>query len=292
VTPLTFSRKMRSSRDFRARISALYDAIAARACDRQHIFRFGSPLHNRSNAVSLGAVVALPTFNTAWLAPDGGGRQITILIVLASIAVVALLIAGAAFLNGQGSRNRRGARDDEVFATTPIPMDNDDVGRSVSPHHAFSTLRIPRWVQGGSLLAALGITWVVAQRIGPNDVRRAVNVETVAASPSSSGAADDMQDSPEDLDLTPDSSPSFAFRVRDWVSRSGGGCSGRLEVTKGAPSSWSLTARVHDGQGQLIDTARARVTTLREGEIVEFSFPRAACDRIGAWDVRGAPRDQ
>jgi hypothetical protein len=100
------------------------------------------------------------------------------------------------------------------------------------------------------------------------------------------------EDSPEDLDLSPDSSPAFAFQARDWVDRPGGGCAGRLEVTKGEPNAWSLTARVHDGRGQLIDTARARVASLRAGEVVEFSFPRADCDRIGAWDVRGARRSQ
>jgi hypothetical protein len=101
---------------------------------------------------------------------------------------------------------------------------------------------------------------------------------------------DVADDSPEDLDLSPDSAPPFSFRVRDWVPRGEGGCAGRLEVTKGEPSAWSLTARVHDGQGQLIDTARASVSGLQEGQVVEFSFPRADCDRIGAWDVRGARR--
>ena len=65
---------------------------------------------------------------------------------------------------------------------------------------------------------------------------------------------------------------------------------GRLEVTKGESSSWSLTARVHDDHGQLLDSARTRVSTLRKGDVVEFRFARAACDRIGAWDVRGDRR--
>src|SRR6185295_11728048 len=129
--------------------------------------------------------------------------------------------------------------------------------------------------------------WVVAQRMSPSDGPMQVAVQTARAA-ASGRAADDTPDSPEDLDLAPDSSPAFAFRARDWVARTGGGCAGRLEVTKGAPSAWSLTARVHDGKGQLIDTARTRVSQLREGEVVEFSFPRADCDRIGAWDVRGA----
>jgi hypothetical protein len=45
---------------------------------------------------------------------------------------------------------------------------------------------------------------------------------------------------------------------------------------------------VHDDQGQLIDSARTRVATLRAGDVVEFNFPHADCDRIGAWDVHGA----
>ena len=142
-------------------------------------------------------------------------------------------------------------------------------------------------MQAGTLLAALAITWVVAQRIGPANGNARLVADSERAAPAGR-ARDDAEASPEDLDLAPDSSPAFAFRVRDWVARSGGGCAGRLEVTKGAASAWSLTARVHDGKGQLIDTARTRVPALREGEVVEFSFPRADCDRIGAWDVRGA----
>lgn len=230
----------------------------------------------------------LPSFDMAWLAPNGSGREVVIMTALAAIAVVALLIAGAAFLND--ARHRAGhADDDELFTTTPLPMGKEESARHgrASANHAFSTLRIPRWVQAGSLLAALAITWVVAQRIGPQDARPRMMTESERAA--AAGRTPDLtQDSPEDLDLMPDSSPAFAFRVRDWVARSGGGCAGRLEVTKGTPSGWSLTARVHDGKGQLIDTAHARVTGLREGEVVEFTFPRAECDRIGAWDVRGA----
>lgn len=230
----------------------------------------------------------LPSFDTAWLAPNGSGREVAIMAVLGAIAVVALLVAGAAFLND--ARHRAGrADDDELFTATPLPMGKEDAARHARPsaHHAFSTLKIPRWVQAGSLLAALGITWMVAKRMGPEDGRPRIMTESERAA-AAGRTPDVVQDSPEDLDLMPDSSPAFAFRVRDWVSRSGGGCAGRLEVTKGTPSGWSLTARVHDGKGQLIDTARARVSGLREGEVVEFAFPRADCDRIGAWDVRGA----
>ena len=212
------------------------------------------------------------------------GRQTVILIALAAVAVVALLVAGASFLNNSRNHARR-IDNEDVFMSTPLAM-GQDAARGESPHHAFSTLRIPRWVQAGSLLAALAITWVVAQRLEPES-RLPIIPESARAAVVGRGAGG-APDSPEDLDLTPDSSPAFAFRVRDWVTRAGGGCAGRLEVTKGAPSGWSLTARVHDGKGQLIDTARARVASLREGEVVEFSFPRADCERIGAWDVRGA----
>lgn len=231
----------------------------------------------------------LPALDPAWLPQTGAGRQIVILVALAAVAVVALLVAGAAFLKDQ-RRSRKSGGDEELFTTTPLPMSKAELARlsSHSPQHAFTGLRIPRWVQAGSLLAALGITWMVAQRIQPGDrgsesARHTAHSATVANH-------DLADDSPEDLDLAPDSNPAFAFRVRDWVARDGGGCAGRLEVMKGEPSAWSLTARVHDGKGQLIDTARANVGELREGQVVEFTFPRADCDRIGAWDVRGARR--
>jgi hypothetical protein len=212
-----------------------------------------------------------------------------IVIVLAAIAITALLIAGTAFLRDQRQRTRR-SDDEELFTTTPLPMSKEELGRvsRESPgHYAFTTLRIPRWVQAGSLLAALLITWGVAQRVGPNDAgARSRNEDQQTAAVA--GARDVADDSSEGLNLAADSSPPFSFSVRDWVTRVGGGCTGRLEVTRGEPTAWSLTARVHDGQGRLIDTAHARVTTLRAGDVVEFGFPRAACDRIGAWDVRGA----
>jgi hypothetical protein len=210
-----------------------------------------------------------------------------IVIALAAIAITALLVAGAAFLNDQ----RRAARrddDDELFTTTPLPMPREEMARHTrgSEHHAFTGLRIPRWVQVGSLLIALAITWSVAERLRPND-RYAETVASTARATGLARARPDPEETPEDLDLEPDSNPAFTFRVRDWVTRDGGGCDGRLEVTRGHPSAWSLVARVHDNRGQLIDSARARVPALREGEVVEFSFPRADCDRIGAWDVRG-----
>jgi hypothetical protein len=41
-----------------------------------------------------------------------------------------------------------------------------------------------------------------------------------------------------------------------------------------------------------MDTSRARVASLREGDVVEFKFPKVDCDQIGAWEVRGARRER
>ena len=233
------------------------------------------------DAVTRGTFLILPTLDASLFAQTGAGRQIAIVIGLAAVAIVALLVAGAAYLGDQ--RRRPGIDDEELFTTTPLPVPKEELARMrrESQHHAFGGLSIPRWVQGGSVLVALAITYIVAQRVRPHE--RQERSPTVAVG----NARDLAGDSPEDLDLVPDSSPAFAFRAR-WESRSGGGCAGMLEVTQGEPNAWSLTARVHDGQGQLIDTALAHVTELREGQVVEFSFPRVDCERIGAWDVRGA----
>jgi hypothetical protein len=231
----------------------------------------------------------LPVVGSGWFASDAPARQVIIVIALAGIAIIALLVAGIAYLNDQRRGTRRRGGYDELYTTTPLPMHEDDLPRHArgAEHHAFTGLRIPRWVQAGSLVIALGITWSVAERLRPND-RYSEAITSTARAAGIGRARTDPEETPEDLDLAPDSNPAFAFRVRDWVTRNGGGCSGRLEVTKGHPSGWSLSARVHDNRGQLIDSARTRVTELREGQVVEFSFPRADCDRIGAWDVRGA----
>jgi len=245
------------------------------------------PLHNRSEAFARSAIVVLPSFDPAWFGTSGPGRQVVIVVALAVIAITALLVAGAAYLRDQRHRGRR-VDGDEMFTSMPLSVPRSNLGRHAhdSPHHDFTVLRIPRWVQAGSLLVALVITWGVAQRFQPNGRTSAAAEERQArASASSVEVGDGL---PEDLSLTPDSDASFAFQARDWVARRGGGCEGRLVVTKGETSAWSLTARVHDEEGQLIDTARARVSALRVGDVVEFSFPRADCDRIGAWDVRGA----
>jgi hypothetical protein len=242
-------------------------------------------LHSRLTPFARGAVAIVPAFNSAVFAPGGLGRQSIIVLVLAGVAIAALVIAGVAFM---GDRRRGSYRDDDIFTSPPIPMSKEDMARHARANlqHAFASFRIPRWVQAGSLLGALAITWVVAQRLEPGRLARLTTRGSQDSASEARGAADE---SPEDLDLAPDSAPAFSFRVQDWVSR-GDGCAGKMEVTKGQPDAWTLTARVHDGQGQLIDTARARVNDLRAGEVIEFTFPRAQCDRIGAWDVRGARR--
>ena len=209
-----------------------------------------------------------------------------IVIVLAVIAVTALLVAGSAFLRDQRQRARFSA-DEQLFTTTPLPLGRDEQARfagASSPHDPFNGLRIPRWVQVGSLLAALVITWVVSQRVAPNSGLRMTGKR---GTPAAASASNLSEASPEGLGLASGEGPTFAFQARDWVTRRGGGCDGQLVVTQGEPSAWTLTARVHDDEGQLIDTAHTRVSALRVGDVVEFNFPRADCDRIGAWDVRG-----
>jgi hypothetical protein len=255
--------------------------------------RFPTTLHNRYDAFARGAVVLLPSLDSRWL--EGRAGPLFLIVALAVVAIVALLVAAAAHLNAQRNRAKGALDDEELFTTTALPMPKEQLARLAThpPQHAFRALEIPRWLQVGSVIAALAFTWVVAQRLQPGNRASRRNNDTLRSTVrlgSAQTTRDDPSDSPEDLDLAPDSSPAFAFRVRDWVT-SGRGCTGLLEVTKGEPRSWSLTARVHDGQGQLIDTARNRVATLREGDVVEFKFPNAACDSIGAWDVRGAPHD-
>lgn len=246
---------------------------------------------NRSGAAYRVAAL-LPAFDTEWLNQSGSVRPIALLLGLAALAIIALLIASAAHRRDQHARSREA--DDQLYTATPLPMPKEQLAQlrreSTDAQAAYSGVRLPRWLQIGSLAIALGFTWLVAQRIRPeNEAARQDGVRIGGIKIGGSHRAQE-NDSPEDLDLSPDSAPVFAFRARDWVA-SDGGCAGRLEVTKGAAQPFSLTARVHDDQGQLLDSARTRVTALREGDVVEFKFARAACDRIGAWDVRGAHRD-
>jgi hypothetical protein len=233
----------------------------------------------------------LPGLDGAWL--EGRAHPIALLVGFAIIAILALLVASAALFNGQRHGRRNSIDDEELFTTTPLPMPKEELARMrrEARHHPFSVVTLPRWVQVGSILAALMITYAVAQRVEPAGRRKGTSdsVRSALRVGAADRTRDDPNDSPEDLDLSPDSAPAFAFRVRDWVA-SNGGCAGLLEVTKGEPRSWNLTARVHDGQGQLMDTAHTRVASLNEGDVVEFKFPKVDCDRIGAWEVRGAPR--
>jgi len=241
-------------------------------------------LHNRTEALARSAILALPSFDSAWFGRTAPDRHVMIVIGLAVIAIAALLVAGAAFLRDQRQRARL-SNDEQLFTATPLPMGRDDLARlsrESTSHHAFTGLRIPRWVQAGSLVVALVVTWSVAQQVAPNAGMSAAKRERASASTS-----DPSEASPENLDRTRDSGPTFAFQARDWVTRRGGGCEGQLVVTRGEPNAWALTARVHDDEGQLIDTAHTRVSALRVGDVVEFNFLRADCDRIGAWDVRG-----
>ena len=155
--------------------------------------------------------------------------------------------------------------------------------------HALAPRRLPPWVQLGSVAVALGITFIAAQRLRTDEpAKDGQPVVTDAGRSVDRADADDG--SPASLDLAPTSGPPFQFRSRDFIAAATG-CTGRLEVSKGAPGAWNLTARAHDERGQLVDSAFARVGNLREGEVVEFRFPRASCERIGAWDVSGARRD-
>ena len=258
-------------------------------------FPIGIPLHYRSDARSRGAVALLPLADSGWLGQSGTGA-ILLLVGLAAIAILALLVASAAHRIKHSQR--RGVSDEEeLFTTTPLPIPKEEMARlrANPPHGAYRQPTLPRWVQVGSIAVAVGITWYVAQRTAPSGRPKMAFSDSVRAIANRAGAADrggaDTQDSPEDLDLSPDSAPPFSFRAGDWIT-SGSGCAGRLVVTKGEPNAWMLTARVHNGVGQLLDTARARVTSLHEGDVVEFKFSRAACDQIGAWDVRGARRAQ
>ena len=150
--------------------------------------------------------------------------------------------------------------------------------------------RLPRWVQLTTLFIACGVTFAAAQRLRTDKKARTPDAQSTAVRDArADGPAELVDDSPEGLDLTPYSAAPFSFRAREFAAANGG-CTGRLEVTKGAPSAWTLTARVHDERGQLIDTARARVDALNPGDVVEFRFRRTSCDRIGAWDVRGDQR--
>jgi hypothetical protein len=234
----------------------------------------------------------LPALDSGLFDWGSSARSIALLVGLAGIAIIALLVAAAAHRHSQSSRSRNRIDDEELFTTTPLPMPKEELARLAKnpPHQAYASLKLPRWVQLGSLVVALGFTWMVAERMRPNGASSTGFDSGLAIAGAGDRARDDVNDSPEDLDLSPDSAPPFSFRARDWVA-SGAGCEGQLEVTRGESNAWNLTARVHDAQGQFLDSARTRVASLRQGDVVEFTFARATCERIGAWDVRGDRRD-
>lgn len=246
------------------------------------------------DVVSRGAVVALPALDASWF--DSGGRPIALIAVLAIIAVVSLIVAAAAHTRQHRSRTRSQHNESELFTATPLPMATEELARMRDEaredrRRASEPPGLPRWVQVGTLIVACAITYAAAQRLRTDE-------SPTARTPASTGASDlrvadgpgkPADESPANLDLAPDSSPPFAFRAREFVAMSGG-CTGRLEVTKGARAAWTLTARVHDDRGQLLDSAPARVDVLRSGDVLEFRFRRTSCDRIGAWDVQGIRR--
>ena len=212
---------------------------------------------------------------------------------LAIIAVVSLIVAAAAHGREHRKATRSSHDDADLFTTTPLPMPKEELARMrketrEAQRRVSEPGRLPRWVQLATLSVACGITFVVAQRLRSKDETRTPEAPSTVErdAPAADGPAEPVDDSPEGFSLTPNAAAPFRFRAREFAAANGG-CVGRLEVTRGAPSAWTLTARVHDARGQLIDTARARVETLTAGDVVEFRFRRASCDRIGAWDVQG-----
>jgi hypothetical protein len=248
-------------------------------------------LRTRLDVVSVGAVVTLPAYDT-WF--DPADSPVVLIVALGIIAVVALMVAAAAYSGDPRRRSRTADEDDsEIFTTTPLPVPKEELARmrqeARQRRHALAPRRLPHWVQLGSVAVAVGITFIAAQRLRTDETAKG-DEAAVADARSRADNVEPDDGSPESLDLAPTSGPPFQFRSRDFVAASSG-CTGRLEVSRGAAGAWNLTARAHDDRGQLIDSAFARVGTLREGEVVEFRFPRASCDRIGAWDVSGSPRD-
>jgi len=256
---------------------------------------------SRSDAVRFGAVALVPAIDPGLLGLSWRAGPVALLIALGAVAVLALLVAAAAYGHDTRRRSRTAVEDDsDLFTTTPLPMPKEELARMAAeppPHHAFREHRLPRWVQVGSVVAALVITWVVAGRLRPPDGVARSDADSSASAASNSeptASADPPPAIPVEASYDPDDGDGptpFAFRALAWVvTGPASGCTGRLEVTRGTPTGWNLVARVLDDQGGLLDSARARVAGLREGEVVEFTFARATCDRIATWDVRGDRR--
>ena len=183
----------------------------------------------RSDARVRGAAAVLPILDAGVFGQGGSVRTIALLVGLAGVAIVALLVAAAAHRTSQNAKSRNSIDDEELFTTTPLPMPKEELARLARnpPHQAYASLKLPRWVQVGSLIVALGFTWVVAERMRPNDGRSRLAGPAQRAVGAGDRARDDAADSPEELDLSPDSAPPFSFRARDWVAVGAGSLENR-----------------------------------------------------------------
>lgn len=251
-----------------------------------------SRLDFTQDAVTRGAVAVLAAFDPGSLIPTGRAGLIAAVVILAGIALLALLVAAAAHANDPKRRRRGRADDPELFTTTPLPLPKEEMERMAKeppPHFAFRSHGLPRWVQIGSVVGALAITLVVADRLRDRaEASRHTSDATgdEATRDSSIGAS---VAAPRG-DASSDGSRPFALSARDWVALRGGvGCAGSFEVTKGTAGAWTLTLSVDDGRGREIDSSHTRVPSLVEGTVVEFTFPRTPCSRIGGWRVSGSP---
>lgn len=210
------------------------------------------------------------------------GTENQIIIGLAVVAVVAGVVAVAAYVRDPARRASRRRVDLAEYAATALPDTSGTRSASddVPPHLAYATPGLPRWIQLASVAVAVAVTWFVAERILPSMAgSRDPTVATViddAEAPATGDAAlvADVRET------------TFAFRALEWVD-TGEGCAGTMEATRPSASPRRLTMTVRDERGRILDTAHARVDSVRLGDIVEFEFARASCDRISAWEVRG-----
>ena len=122
----------------------------------------GIPLRNRPDARTRGAVVVLPLVDSGLLG-QSGTTAILLLVGLAAIAILALLVASAAH-RIKHSQRPDSVDDEELFTTTPLPVPKEEMARmrARQPHGAYRQPTLPRWVQVGSIIVALGMTWYVA----------------------------------------------------------------------------------------------------------------------------------
>src|SRR5215207_7940098 len=162
---------MTPHRDFRETMVALYSfrrlVSALVEADLSPLARL---VNHRSDAL-FSVAVALPRFDAEWFTRSTSARPVARLVGLAGVAIIALLVASAAHRRNQRARSR-GTDDHELFTATPLPMPREH-GRQgyLASQQAFGGLRLPRWLQVGSLVIALAMTWVVSQRILPGGAR-------------------------------------------------------------------------------------------------------------------------